>query len=437
MSLDMEVCAHVVRIGTLAPLQEAGVVVEMLEGDGRLAFEGLLDFWKKYRSIPSPAAFQEMTKVDIERIENRGLDATPYYVDKLRDRHAESFIRQGLAKADAEHFQAGDFRQYIDTAAAHLRKAREIWKGDQRVLTFADLNKDRVSAYERAESMGTGVVGIPTPWPLINEATGGLMPSDYMLIVGKRKLGKSWLACGLALSAAEAGARVLVVPMEMPILAFQARMLCMKGMFTPKDVKMGRLYQAKQRWYDFMVEFGDTAGDRMLFVPRKRVSTCDDLMMVVEEHDPDLVLVDGMYLLDKRKYPRMSRVERLEMTSGDFREIALSGDRVIVGTHQFNREQGEDDVEASLDKVGMSDSLTFDPTVVAALTATPGMLKNTHQRVLSLIKNREGEEVRALLRWSYERPDFSETGRYTGEGPRAQGGRSRNRGRDDDTGGMG
>ncbi len=65
--------------------------------------------------------------------------------------------------------EQGAFNSYNKTGSPYEAHMRIALKGSQ-----ADRAK-----------LTAGLTGIPCPWPTINDATGGIQPGDYWLIVGE------------------------------------------------------------------------------------------------------------------------------------------------------------------------------------------------------------------------------------------------------------
>lgn len=433
MTLDLEFCGALVRLGTLKGAIDAGVTAEMIEDEGaRRIYQGLFQHFTTYREIPSPSAFQLLTGVSLETLEDRGPDSLGFYVDLIRARHAEQVIARGFLEAQPL-LEQQETLQYIEKTSTVLRDARKLWDASLEKTTFAAMAQDHLAAYDRAK-LTSGLTGIPTPWPTINDATGGVQPGDYWLIVGKRKLGKSWAMCAMAVEFARAGFKVLFVPMEMSIAATQMRMICIAGGFNPTAVRKASFHpEIEKRFRQYVEWFGqEVIGRSIVFAPRKRASTCDEIAVLEEEENPEVTMIDGVYLLDKKKYPRLSRVERLEHTSSDLRARALTRNRAVIASHQFNRVQDADEVDVDLDNVGMSDSLTFDPNVILAFSRNEE-LRDKNQMVQTAMKVREGEEPDpTLLNWGIQRVDFSEIGPYVPPSRSRETAGRRGRGRQDD-----
>jgi replicative DNA helicase len=102
--------------------------------------------------------------------------------------------------------------------------------GEVAVLALAELE-----ARARGERRG-----VPTGFEDLDAKLGGLRPGQLVLVAARTSLGKSALALDIALRAAEAGHRVLVVSLEMAAIELGERMLARGGVSSAK-LLTGRL----------------------------------------------------------------------------------------------------------------------------------------------------------------------------------------------------
>lgn len=97
---------------------------------------------------------------------------------------------------------------------------------------------------------------------------------------------------------------------------------------------------------------------------RRKASTVEDVMSRAERFDPDLVIVDGMYLMrDGRSSNRTVDWKQISHISQDIKGMAQYLSCPVVATTQANR-QGARTVSDDLDDVSFSDSLGQDADVL-------------------------------------------------------------------------
>jgi replicative DNA helicase len=125
----------------------------------------------------------------------------------------------------------------------------------------------------------------------------------------------------------------------------------------------------------------------------------------IDQYKPDIVMIDGMYLLnDDRKGD--SRWERVTNVSRDLKKLAQQKRVPIIATTQFNRATDETRVErVTLSNIGFSDSLGQDSDIVLGLFRTRDMELN-NEMLVRMLKVREGQPVDFSLLWDLRRMEF-------------------------------
>src|SRR6478672_1354366 len=128
-----------------------------------------------------------------------------------------------------------------------LDKAEQILFGvSQRTTTkdFASIEQVLNDYYDRIESIQHnpgGVVGVPTGYHDLDEMTGGLQPSDLIIMAARPGVGKTSLALGIAHNAAEKGSRVGVFSLEMSREQLVQRLLAVETAVDSQRLRLGYL----------------------------------------------------------------------------------------------------------------------------------------------------------------------------------------------------
>lgn len=132
----------------------------------------------------------------------------------------------------------------------------------------------------------------------------------------------------------------------------------------------------------------------------------------VEEARPDLVVLDGAYLL---RTDGKTRTEKAANAMDEIKRIAVTYNVPMVVTMQFNREVKTNSKDsASLDKIALTDVGGWNASMVIALTQTEEM-KKAKRMIMQQLKVREGEGGSTEVRWDIDTMDFTEIGKV-GEG---------------------
>lgn len=255
---------------------------------------------------------------------------------------------------------------YVRQMAATMTTQHEV--NDD--LTLADAYDGLLRDYQKV-ALGEGLTGLPWPWEILNQETQGIHPGEFIVIYGRPKSMKTWCALSLAVFINKyANARVLVYSLEMAPKQIMRRVAALRTAVDYKHFKNGSLetveydrvfrelanlkgeaHGASDKHNSFMV--CGTAGDGgggVSFLHSK-----------IREFRPDLVLVDGMYLMkDDRQKARTVDWKAIAHISQDLKRTAQEFSVPIIGITQANRKAEKNAKNADLSEIAYTDSLAQD-----------------------------------------------------------------------------
>lgn len=250
--------------------------------------------------------------------------------------------------------------------------------------------------------------GIPWPWPSMNAATRGMHKGEFIILSGRPKTRKTFVALYVCTMAYMMGYRVLVVTPEMssrqmllrsaamaaaiPYAAFKKGELEMDDLMKlaslvdlHRDIEFGNFdpLSEEDAEEEEEVSHGDPRKMAQAFfkVVKGTNKTVSWIESKVEELKPHLVFVDSFYRLagsGSRKSDSDHKV--LTGISRDLKDMAAEKEIIVLGTHQINRE-GSKRI-GSLDNLAYSDAFGQDADMIL--------------RVLTG-KKKEGPDVSALV----------------------------------------
>jgi len=111
--------------------------------------------------------------------------------------------------------RAKDQYQSLDEVIDAIVSARKNSKSDVQKERLGTIAVDRLDTVETAFRAGDRLVGLPTGYSIFDFKTGGLQATDYVIVGGRPKVGKTALLLELAIRVATYGFPVLFVSQEM------------------------------------------------------------------------------------------------------------------------------------------------------------------------------------------------------------------------------
>jgi archaellum biogenesis ATPase FlaH len=123
-----------------------------------------------------------------------------------------------------------------------------------------------------------------------------------------------------------------------------------------------------------------------------------DVLTYIRMYKPELVIVDGAYMLKPASTHAKSQWENVLLVTSELKQIAQNENIPVITTHQFNR-KGESD--KSLANIAYTDAIPQIASVVVSLDSESGgdpAFNSIAYKILELIKGREGEQGKIRIR---------------------------------------
>jgi len=361
----------------------------------RKCFKYVYDFYSKYGKVPSIDLVEEEFK-DL-RIEY-AKEPVDYYLDKMSENYVRVKGSQVLISSAREIVQSPmEGIEKLQTAIAELTLEAVPTRDD----LVEDTVEERKARYLRLKKAG-GMDGMPTPWEVLNEATMGLHGGDFIAIVSRPGVGKTWFLSILAEFSVRQGLKVLFVTNEMSNTQIMQRFDALYFKLPYKELRAGLLPDALEKRY---FEGLEKMKKDVKMVVTQDVHGVNSIGSKIDQYKPDLVLIDGMYLLADDQNSQ-SRWEGISNISRSLKKLARKKNVPIIATTQFNRaSEGVKIDKVTLSNLGFSDSIGQDADVVLGLFRTKDMEMNNEMKV-RMLKVREGEPKDFTLQWDLRHMRF-------------------------------
>lgn len=387
-------------------------------------YDFVSNHFRRYSEFPTIETVEEETGVSLpevpEHIESY-LDAV--YSRKIFNDVRDGFpqLRSAMTSEDARQIAAAVRRIHI--ACVPLDRDRDS------LSSMAEL-AEQVSASYRHHHASPGHSGIFSGWPYIDNQTGGAQPGDLIVWVARSGVGKTWSIIHQAKQAIEDEKSVLFVSMEMTLVQIMSRFAAYYAGLNPDMVRKGTLCR-----------FGENRLHRALDTLRshRRVhfyagnfkKTTEDVDTLVQELNPDIVFVDGLYLMRPAQVPgRVGRYESTAYVVDELKRMALMRNVPVVATTQFGRGAGKGGKDGSLETIGYTDAISTHSTVVVALKMGQKVVVDVPElhweegdveptivtkratrypyRHVEIMKGREGETGEFGINFTFAPIDFSQ-----------------------------
>jgi KaiC/GvpD/RAD55 family RecA-like ATPase len=402
MDLDQALVAAILKEGKAAYDRALlrGITANRLRGEGSLAFAFLHNYVQTFNGWPSEDMLAGRTGVMLDAPDN----STDFFIEEVHKRNLSTKVHQGI-------FEANQLLGALKPEDAFLALSRTVASiNEDRAGTLAIQNIFRIGpeVLKYHDMIAAGMRGIQTPWDGINETTLGFWPEDLIIFVARLGVGKTWAAILVAHHAwKNQGKRVLFITTEVSKLRIAMRFYAAHTKLSYTDLTHGRLGNMGRR------EVLEKAINELMDVDGFHVVGGDfdfqleSVIAAIEMAKPDLVVVDGVYLL---RVTGATRTERMANIFDELKRIAKRKQIPMVITTQLNREAKKDmdsKKDPSADNIAMSDAGGWNADGVFGLTQDKDQFRDKQMQMLAM-KVREGQGQKFVCNWNLDRMDFSQ-----------------------------
>ena len=388
---------------TFASLSERGITSELFREDERRIYEYAHEFFLNHGGLPELSIIRAELNITVDW---DSLPTAPvsYWIDKVIERdvltrageHVTAF-NNALAARDIV-----SLRSALQSAYSQIENNRH----SQSVRMLSDVAGDVIRDHNRVREFSGTIPGVPFAFPFLNASSGGMWGGDIIALVGRPGTGKSYLLLNDSLSAHSDGYRTLVFSMEMPIIQCGRRLVCLR---TAVNYTRLRLGMVSVHGMDLIESDRGTMVEEPPFhiVSGGIFGTVDRFHAQIKQHRPDIVFLDGAYLLRLagKKGSSGARWERTLQVLEVIKNIALAEDIPIYITYQFNRT-----APGTLEGIAFTDGVSQLASMVISLehdgSGNEAVTRPIQYKILKLLKGREGESGKLRVMLDFQNMTF-------------------------------
>ena len=314
---------------------------------------------------------------------------------------ANEIARLALVREDARGAVEDASRLLFSVSEASLH--RDI------VSLEVALNRYITQIEERGDSAG---LGVPTGIKTLDDKTGGLQPSDLILLAGRPGLGKTSLAlCFIEHAALRAGKTCAIFSLEMSELQVVQRLISMVAEIDGNRIRRGRLTLPE------LQAISDASGhlqQAQIFVEESSRLTVTDILaksrrLQAERGKLDMIVIDYLQLIEGIGEDD-NRVQEVAKISRALKAIARELEVPVVALSQLSRQIETRGTEPMLSDLRESGALEADADLVMFLWQKDQQDRKDGVVRLKLAKHRNGPTADIDLHCEAELTRFRDLG---------------------------
>ena len=394
MAADNEarLVSKVIRDRDIVPALSRGVSENwFLDDDNKRVWVFVRKHYGEYSEVPTAVTVKDhypnYKVLDVQ-------DSIEYLLDTMVDFRRRMLTRQGLESAIEE-------LQENNHDAALLAMERTITKvNEQGVLGTheIDLTKNTEQRYKEYQALqNEEFLGIPTGFAKIDEATAGLQGGQLVTIIAPPKTGKSQIALKMAINVHQLGKTPMFQSFEMNNHEQQQRHDAMRAHISHGRYRRGKLLPPEESRLIDMLNKMETEHPFHL-VDAVNGITVSALSAKIEQTKPDIVFVDGVYLMLDEVSGEMNTPQAITNITRGMKRLAQRIDKPIVITTQtllWKMRAGK----VTADSIGYSSSFFQDSDVILGLEPID---EDEELRNLKVVASRNCGPTETALTWRWE-----------------------------------
>ena len=387
--------SKVIADRTITPVLQRGIGDNwFLDDDNRKVWSFVRKHYSEYSEVPTPIIiadhYPNYKVLDVE-------DSIDYLLDTMVDSRRKMLTRQGLESA-VEHLMPANGNDHEAALRAMEQTVSKV--NEQGVLGTheIDLTKNTEERYKDYQALQSETfLGIPTGFKDIDEATAGLQGGQLVTIIAPPKTGKSQVALQIAINVHKLGKIPMFQSFEMNNHEQQQRHDAMRSHIDHGRLRRGKLLPEEEARYIDMLNQMETEHPFHL-VDAVNGITVSALSAKIEQLKPDIVFVDGVYLMLDDLTGEMNTPQAITNITRALKRLAQKIDKPIVITTQtllWKMRAGK----VTADSIGYSSSFFQDSDVILGLEPVE---EDDSIRLLKVVASRNCPPKETSLTWKWE-----------------------------------
>ena len=401
--IEGRLISRVLKDRVYRPVLDAQISEDWFKDDEhRAVFAYIGRHYRQHGEVPSV----DHTTVDFPNYRLAKVeDSLEPLVEQLQDRRNYGRMVETLQDAGELIDQGRDWRSAIDLV---LNGASQIIQESSK-LVDVDLTKtweDRLDKYDERAANGGKLLGIPTGFKTVDLATSGWQRKQLCTIIATPKVGKSTLAMRMALNAWLEGFKVLFISFEMSNDEQEARHDAMIAGIPHTHYMRGTLDRNQYALLERALAGTDGKQAFILSADINSVTTVSGVAGKIEQHKPDVVFVDGIYLMRDELGEPEGSPQALTNITRNMKRLAQRANLPIIASTQALLSKVSKRKGVQADSIGYSSSFAQDSDVILGLQEDPN--EDEAQRELRVVMSRNCGRVSAGLIWDWTTSTFEE-----------------------------
>jgi len=405
MAADNEVrlLSRAIRTRDITPLLEAGVEDNWFFVDeNKQVWRFLRQHWTKYAEVPTAVTVKDnFPAYRLLAVE----DSAEYLLDQLIEyRKRQSIIE--VVQTSAEAIASGDHNAALAVMNQGIARIADDGPSESTDIDLTENATQRFEEYLNIKTRPNGLIGFATGFKTIDQATAGLQPGQLVTIIAPPKTGKSVLAMQMAVNVHRDGFVPMFQSFEMTNMEQQHRHDSMRAQIAHSRLIRGNLNKDEEARYMKTLEEMEQM-HKFYLTDSVSAMTVTGLAAKIEKIRPDIVFIDGVYLMTDDVSGEQNTPQALTSITRNLKHLAMAKQLpIVVSTQVLLWKMKKRQVSA--DAIGYSSSFYQDSDVILGLQRQDE--EDDSSRELRIVASRNCGPATSDLLWDWEEGKFEEYG---------------------------
>lgn len=368
---EMQLISRIVRTGDLSPVLDWGITdADFRTNEAKSVFRTLAGYYSDSKTRGSVLGERVFAIVfpQLQLYDDHAMTTAALCHEVRRGRIIAESKEAVLTLTENVEVDPIAAMATLNTHIQTLLALGEAKNHDLFASAAADGLLDR---YMKVKNNQFAFARMPWPWEIMNEVTGGIQEDDFIVAFGRPKNMKTWVLVYLLAWAYVSGKTALVYTKEMTPENIYQRVFACIARIPYQELRSGKLLPEDELSLmstASVIKDQYNSTSSIIVLDGRSVGAGGDtvawLQSKAEKYKPDIIFIDGMYLLsDSANGKKTADWQRVTNISRAVRQMILHLRIPVAATMQANRAAAKNS-DANLDEIAYADAIAQDATVI-------------------------------------------------------------------------
>jgi replicative DNA helicase len=400
MDIDRLLVSRIIQDQSLTAVAEAAITPKFFrDAESRSVFKAILAHHTKHGAVPSLGAIRlDHPTYNFVKCS----DPMSFLIDEIRERHKFALLEDALAEA-ADTFNeasSSEIMNILQSALNNVHADAPSTRDTDITLT----GMERLARYLERKENPDSMLGIPTGFSTIDKATQGIQKEQLITLVGPPKAGKTTLMLLVAIAAWLQGYKPLFFTFEMSTDELTERLDAFRSGISASRLRNATFTKEEEARLAKHLRAIDAMHSFIMSADSANATTLSGIAAKIDQYKPDIVFVDGVYLLQDENGEKAGSPQALTNLTRGFKRMAQNRSIPVVISSQVLEWKMDRKKGITSNSIGYSSSFAQDSDTIIGVEKTD----DDNIQKLKIVLARHSPSLETYVMWNWENGTFEE-----------------------------